>query len=52
MKMIPYVSAVESLMYAQVCIRPDISYPFNVLSRFQSIPVQEHWKATKKVMRY
>ncbi|XP_040990897.1 secreted RxLR effector protein 161-like [Juglans microcarpa x Juglans regia] len=38
-----------SLMYAQVCTRPDIAYAVSVLSRFQSNPGQEHWKAAKKV---
>ncbi|XP_041011270.1 secreted RxLR effector protein 161-like [Juglans microcarpa x Juglans regia] len=42
----------RSLMYAQICTRPDIAYAVNVLSRFQSNPRQEHWKAAKKVMRY
>jgi hypothetical protein len=51
-KNIPYASAVGSLMYAQVCTRPDIAYAVSVLSRFQSNPGQEHWKAAKKVMRY
>ncbi|KAF5476128.1 hypothetical protein F2P56_007864 [Juglans regia] len=47
-KNIPYASAVGSLMYAQVCTRPDIAYAVSVLSRFQSNPGQEHWKAAKK----
>ena len=33
MKDIPYASAVESLMYAQVCTRPDIAYT-EKLSRY------------------
>ncbi|KAL7102197.1 hypothetical protein ACP275_08G104400 [Erythranthe tilingii] len=52
MKLIPYASAVGSLMYAQTCTRPDISYAVGVLSRYQSNPGIEHWKAAKKVMRY
>ncbi|XP_035541506.1 secreted RxLR effector protein 161-like [Juglans regia] len=51
-KNIPYASVVGSLMYAQVCTRPDIAYAISFLSRFQSNPGQEHWKAAKKVMRY
>ena len=31
MKNIPYASAVGSLMYAQVCTRPDIAYAVGVL---------------------
>ncbi|XP_038970582.1 secreted RxLR effector protein 161-like [Phoenix dactylifera] len=52
LKNIRYASTVGSLMYAQVCTRPDIAYAVSVLSRFQSNPGQEHWKAAKKVMRY
>lgn len=51
MKNIPYASVVGSLMYAQVCTRPDIAYAVNVLSRFQSNLGQEHWKVAKKVIR-
>ena len=42
MKKIPYVSAVGSLMYAQVCTRPDISYVVGVLGRYQSNPGVDH----------
>ena len=31
MKNIPYASAVGSLIYAQVCIRPDIAYVVGLL---------------------
>jgi len=33
MQKIPYASAVGSLMYAQVCTRPDIAYIVGVLCR-------------------
>ncbi|RVW32004.1 Retrovirus-related Pol polyprotein from transposon TNT 1-94 [Vitis vinifera] len=52
MKKIPYASAVGSLMYAQTCTRPDISFAIGMLGRYQSDPGFEHWKAAKKVMRY
>ena len=52
MQDIPYASIVGSLMYAQVCTRPDISYAVGVLGRYQSNPGMEHWKAAKKVLRY
>ena len=38
MKNIPYASVVGSLMYAQVCTRPDIAYAVGVLGRYQSNP--------------
>ena len=37
MKNIPYASAVDSLMYAQVCTRPDIAL-VEMLGRYQSNP--------------
>ncbi|RVW30282.1 Retrovirus-related Pol polyprotein from transposon TNT 1-94 [Vitis vinifera] len=52
MKNIPYASAVGSLMYAQVCTRPDIAFAVGMLGRYQSNLGIDHWKAAKKVMRY
>ena len=52
MKNIPYGCAVGSLLYAQTCTRPDISFAVAMLGRYQSNPGMEHWKAAKKVMRY
>ncbi|RVW20236.1 Retrovirus-related Pol polyprotein from transposon TNT 1-94 [Vitis vinifera] len=52
MKNIPYAFAVGSLMYAQVCIRLDISYAVGMLGSYQSNRGLEHWKTAKKVMRY
>ncbi|XP_051118541.1 secreted RxLR effector protein 161-like [Andrographis paniculata] len=52
MRNIPYASAVGSLMYAQVCISPDIAYVVGALRRYQSNPGVDHWKAAKKVIRY
>ena len=51
MKKIPYASAVGSLMYAQTCTRPDISFAAGMLGRYQSDPGFEHWKAAKKVYK-
>ena len=52
MKNISYASAVGSLMYAQVCTRPDIAFAVGMLGRYQSNLGLDHWKAAKKVMRY
>eukprot|EP00253_Pinus_taeda_P032806 PITA_32806 len=38
MKNIPYASAVRSLMYAQVCTRPNIAFVVGMLGRYQSDP--------------
>ncbi|KAF5763423.1 putative RNA-directed DNA polymerase [Helianthus annuus] len=52
MSQIPYASVVGSLMYAQVCTRPDIAYIAGMLGRYQTNPGLDHWKAAKKVLRY
>ncbi|KAJ9689270.1 hypothetical protein PVL29_014779 [Vitis rotundifolia] len=52
MRTIPYSSVVGSLMYAQVCTRPDIAFVVGVLGRYLSNPGSQHWKAAKKVLRY
>ena len=52
MKNIPYDSAIRSLMYAQVCTRPDIAFSIWMLGIYHSDPGIDHWKAAKKVMRY
>ncbi|XP_057720090.1 secreted RxLR effector protein 161-like [Arachis stenosperma] len=48
----PYASALGSLMYAQVCTRPDISFIVGVLGRYLSNLGTDHWIAVKRVMRY
>ena len=52
MKTIPYASAVGSIMYAQVCTRPDLAFITGMLGRYQSNPGIDHWKAVKKALRY
>ena len=52
MEKIPYSSAIGSLMYAQVCTRPDIAFIVGMLGIYLSNPGMDHWKAAKRVMRY
>nr|KYP46269.1 Retrovirus-related Pol polyprotein from transposon TNT 1-94 [Cajanus cajan] len=52
MEAIPYASVVGSIMYAQICVRPDISFAIGMLGRYQNNPGMEHWKAAKKLLRY
>ena len=42
--LVPYASAVGSLMYAMVCTRPDIAHALGVVSRYMANPRKEHWK--------
>ena len=42
MKVVPYCSVVGSLMYAQVCTRPDIAFVVGVWGRYLNDPGQSH----------
>jgi hypothetical protein len=42
MSRVPYASAVDSLMYAMICTRPDICYVVGLVSQYQSNPGQKH----------
>ncbi|XP_038973536.1 secreted RxLR effector protein 161-like [Phoenix dactylifera] len=48
---IPYASTIGSLMYAQMCTRPDIAFVVGLLGRFPSDPGKAYWDAAKKVFR-
>jgi hypothetical protein len=52
MALIPYSSAVGSLMYAMVCTRPDIAHAVGIVSRFMVNPGKEHWEEVKWIFRY
>ena len=47
-----YASLAGSLMYAQVCSRPDIAFVVSMLGRYQVNLGEVHWTAGKKVLRY
>lgn len=52
MKAILYSSAVGSLLYAQICTRPDLAFTIRMFGRYLSNPGLDHPKAVKRVMRY
>ena len=52
MSNIPYASAIESIMYAILCKRPDVVYALSVTSRFQSDPGESHWSVVKTILKY
>ena len=49
---IPYRSAIGSLMYLAVCTRPDISAVVSCLSRFNHNPGMAYSEGVKHVLRY
>jgi len=42
-----YFSAVDSLMYAMVCNRSNLSYAVTVINRFMYNSNKDHWDAVK-----
>lgn len=52
MKAVPYALAVDSLMYAMLCSRPDIFFAVGMVNIYQSNPRQEHWTAVKHILKY
>ena len=52
MSKFPLASTVGCLMYAMVCIRPDLAQTISMLSKFLSNPRRLHWDAVKWIFRY
>ena len=52
MSKVSYASAIESIMYAMISTRPDVSYALTVTSRYQSDPGESHWIAVKNILKY
>jgi hypothetical protein len=52
MRNVPYMSAVGSLLFLAMIVRPDIAYACSVLTRFNSNPGKAHWVAVKHLWRY
>jgi hypothetical protein len=48
----PYRVLLGSVMWAQLVTRPDLSFAVSILSRFQTNPGIEHWRALLHVMGY
>ena len=51
MSMIPYASAIGSIMYARLCTRPNVSYALSVTCRYQSDLGIGHW-VTQNILKY
>jgi hypothetical protein len=52
MSVIPYASAIGSIMYAMLCTRLDVSLAISMAGRFQSDLGMEHWTAVKNILKY
>ena len=51
MSHISYASAVGSLMYAMVCIRPDLSQAINIVRKNMHDPDTSHREVVKWILR-
>ena len=52
MSKVPYASTIGSLMYAMLCTHPNICFAVDMVSRYQSNPGPDHWRAVKRILRY
>ena len=52
MSIIPYASAIGSIMYAMLCTRPDVNLAVSLVGRYQSNPGKEHWIVVKNIRKY
>src|SRR3954468_15867949 len=50
MSVIPYASAIGSIMYVMLCTRPDVNLAISSVGRYQSDPGAEHWTAVKNIL--
>ena len=42
MSSIPYALAVGSIMYAMLCIRPNVAYALGIVNKFQTDASEDH----------
>ncbi|GJU69869.1 zinc finger, CCHC-type containing protein [Tanacetum coccineum] len=47
-----YSRVIGCLMYAMICIRPDIAFVVGKLSRYTSNPGTQHWQAIQRLLKY
>ena len=52
MKVVPYASAIGSIMYAMLCTRPDVAYAVSLTSRYQHNLGERHWITMKNILKY
>ena len=62
MKVIPYASAIGSIMYVMLCtrpdvclaisFRPDVCLAISLAGRYQSNPGVDHWTTVKNILKY
>ena len=51
MKVIPYASAIGSIKYAMLCIKPIVYLAMNLARGYDIDPRVDHWRAVKIILR-
>ena len=49
---VPYLSAIDALIYLANYTRPDIAFVVNLLARYSSVLTKRHWNGIKHILRY
>jgi hypothetical protein len=52
MRVIPYASAIGSIMYAMICMCSDVSYALSATSMYQSNYGEAHWTIVRNILNY
>ena len=52
MDKIPYASAIGSIMYEMLCVRPNVSYALSIMSRYQANLDEKYCMDIKNILKY
>ena len=52
MILVPYASAVGSIMYAMTCTHPDVALALSMVNKYQGNPGKAHWTSIKNILKY
>ena len=52
MDRILYASVIGSIMYAMLCMRPDVFHALTITSRYQANTGEKHWMVVKNILKY
>ena len=44
---VPYLSAINALMYLANCTKTNITFSVNLLARYNFVPTRRHWNGIK-----
>lgn len=51
-KMIPYLLAINFVLYVMLYTRLNVSYTLSATSKYQSNPGEGHWRIIKNILKY